>query len=154
MKTKTEYVNLPFKIDKYHKAKVKRNWKFIGLKFTEEEFEYIYVRYIYTTKCDLCPKIFTTKHQRKMDHDHETGKFRNIVCNKCNLKKADVKMSKNNKSGFIGITKKNDLTCKQGYTWQFSAQIDGKQKTIKCSVNYDWLCDFATKWKIDNKYNT
>ena len=34
------------------------------------------------------------------------------------------------------------------------AIVNGKQITIKSSVDLDYLKKFADKWKIDNKYNT
>ena len=38
--------------------------------------------------------------------------------------------------------------------WRFRLNIDGKQKTIKTSIDLEKLIQFADKWKIDNNYNT
>jgi len=65
----------------------------------------------------------------------------------------NCKIRKNNKTGFTGIYKKKDITCKQGFIWFFDANVDGKRKTIKSSTNYDFLVEFATKWKEENDYN-
>jgi len=64
----------------------------------------------------------------------------------CNIRK-------DNTSGFSGIYKKKDITCNQGFIWFFDAYVDGKRKTIKSSINKEWLIEFATKWKEENDYN-
>jgi len=64
----------------------------------------------------------------------------------------NCKMSKNNTSGFTGICKAFSKNCKKGFYYRFDAYIDGKQKLIKCSTDYDFLVEFATKWKEDNNY--
>ena len=147
-------MSLPFELRKYHKNKTLNNWRIYGLKETDEFIESLYNRYIYTSHCELCNKEFKTTKDRHMEHDHETGRFRNIVCNRCNNRKHDVKMNSNNTSGYKGIYKQNCKTSKQGYTWRFDARINGKKKPIKSSVSYDKLVAFATQWKIDNNYIT
>ena len=142
---------LPFELKPNHKAKTKRNWKRNGL--ITDKFEEIYKEYIYATNCDLCGKEFTNTRDRQMEHCHETGQFRNIVCNSCNLLKKDRKQS-NNTSGYKCISKQNDIKCKQGYNWRFQVKINGKQKTIKQSVNLEKLIKFAEQWKKDNNYHT
>ena len=56
------------------------------------------------------------------------------------------KMSQNS-SVYKGISR-------DGNRWRFRTTVDGKFKTIKCSVDKDKLIEFADKWKLDNKYNT
>ena len=51
---------LPFELPKYHKTKTKYQWKIRGIKFTDEEFEYWYNKYIYATHCELCNKKFSS----------------------------------------------------------------------------------------------
>ena len=53
-------------------------------KETQERFNEIFDLFWYATKCELCDKEFTTKNIKVADHEHLTGHFRNIVCNKCN----------------------------------------------------------------------
>ena len=62
------------------------SWKFQGLK---DDYEKIYRRYEYTLFCDECRCDLDqcTKSTKCMDHDHETGLFRNILCIVCNIKR-------------------------------------------------------------------
>ena len=143
---------LPFELKSYHKALTKYSWKRIGL--ITDNFEEIYNRYIYATHCELCNKQFENTRERQMEHDHQTGEFRNIVCRSCNQKKADVKLKSNNTSGYRGISIEKDTTCKQGFCWIFQVRINGKKKTIKTSIDLDKVIKFAEKWKKDNNYHT
>tara|TARA_R110000822_G_scaffold188520_1_gene327643 strand:+ start:331 stop:705 length:375 start_codon:yes stop_codon:yes gene_type:complete len=124
------------------------------MKFTEEDFEYIYNEYIRATNCDLCNNKFKSSRDRHLDHNHETGEIRNIVCNMCNLKKADRKIRSDNTSGYRNIFKQKDKTCKQGFYWEFKLQIDGKRKIIKSSVDIDKLIAFSDKWLLEHPYYT
>ena len=89
-----------------------------------------------------------------MDHNHTTGEFRNVLCNKCNGRKADKKIYSTNTSGYKGICKHISKKCKQGYYWEFQVKIDGKIKTIKTSTDKEKLILFAEKWKKENNYYT
>jgi hypothetical protein len=143
-----------FELNKKHKSNTKVSWKRQGMKFTEEEFEYIYNEYIKATHCDLCDKEFKNRKDRQLDHCHETGDIRNIVCNRCNCKKADNKIRSDNKSGYRNIYKEKNSRCKQGFYWKFQVHIDCKLKVIKSSVDLDKLIIFRDKWLKENDYNT
>lgn len=58
------------------------NWKQRGL--IHEDYNQLYDCYINTHKCDVCLKDFTDSTDRCMDHNHETGLFRQILCRNCN----------------------------------------------------------------------
>ena len=145
---------LPFELYKDHKCKTKASWKKKGMKFTEEDFEYIYSEYIIATNCDLCDKVFKSTRDRQLDHNHKTGAVRNIVCRSCNLKKADRKIRSDNTSGYTNIHKQKDSHCKQGFRWDFFVHKDGKLKKIKSSVDKDKLIAFREKWLVENNYHT
>ena len=67
------------------------SWKTQGI--ISDDYNKLYERYINTTICDLC-KINLNNIKKCIEHCHNTGTFRNIVCSKCNNWKAD-KASKN-----------------------------------------------------------
>ena len=145
-------MELPFELYKKHKSTTKSNWKIKGL--ITDDFDTIYKQYIYASNCELCGNKYKSRHDRQMEHNHETGKFRNICCQQCNLRKGDIKMQSNNTSGHKHIDKNNDPTCKQGFRWRFQVQIDGKRKTIKSSINLDKLIIFRDEWFKNNNYYT
>jgi hypothetical protein len=148
-------LKLPFEL-KLTKAQQKTIWKYSGMKFNDDEFEYWYNKYIYATHCSIekCKKPFKSTQVREMDHNHDTGEIRDIICTSCNQRRKDKKMLKNNTSGYTGIYKQIDTHCNQGFIWRFRAIVDGKRKIIKTSVNYDWLVEFAENWKKENNYYT
>ena len=58
------------------------NWKKSGL--ICDDYNALYETYIETTECQHCQTEFTKNNKRCLDHDHTTGLFRKIVCNRCN----------------------------------------------------------------------
>ena len=56
------------------------NWKYMGV--IHDNFDELYEKYISTTKCEICKKDLSTT-KKCLDHDHETGEFRWILCNSC-----------------------------------------------------------------------
>tara|TARA_R110000796_G_scaffold106756_1_gene217260 strand:+ start:83 stop:511 length:429 start_codon:yes stop_codon:yes gene_type:complete len=138
------------------KAKRIGQWRNQGLVLSSKEEGYeIYDRYINSTNCEKCGNKYTSTIDRHMDHAHliddTFGYFRNVLCQSCNHKRRD-RNAKNNVSGYNGISKKIDKNCKQGFYWEFRVCINKKRKTIKTSVDYDKLVEFADNWKIENNY--
>ena len=63
-------------------------WKFSGV--ISDDFDKLYERYINTEICDNCEIILIcgnkAPNRKTLDHNHETGEFRNILCNTCNTR--------------------------------------------------------------------
>ena len=65
------------------------DWKKYGV--IHHNFDELYEKYINTELCELCECTLTedkktTSTTRCLDHCHETGQFRNILCHSCNVK--------------------------------------------------------------------
>jgi hypothetical protein len=105
---KKEYMKEYRKTPQYKKSHLIGNWKYKGL---IGDYEAIYKRYVNTTHCDLCNVELCDgnklPNRKCMEHNHDTGEFRNIVCNSCNCKKTDKKKRTNNTSGYKNICYNN-----------------------------------------------
>ena len=68
-------------------------WRQRGVIETDQyTFDELYETYLYHTNCEECnveltTGRFMTKTTKCLDHDHETGKFRDILCHTCNVKR-------------------------------------------------------------------
>ena len=85
-----------------------KEWKKNGL---IGDYDEIWKRYCETENCDLCNVKLTleskiTSTRKCMEHNHETGEFRNITCHKCNMTRKSL--YKNNITGHKGIHLVND----------------------------------------------
>jgi len=120
-------MELPFPLGKNHKKYTKSKWKIYGVIFKDDEdFQKIYLRCIHSTNCELCGKQYKTSKERHLDHDHETGEFRNIVCRKCNRLKEDVKIKSDNTTGEKYISKCKEKSYTQGFCFRIQIRRDGK----------------------------
>ena len=60
-------------------------WKYMGV--ICEDWNKLYENYINTKNCDYCKIDIVEgcgKNSKKLDHCHQTGKVRGILCNRCN----------------------------------------------------------------------
>ena len=64
------------------KSQMIYNWKKSGLIY--DDYDALYEAYIKTSDCQHCQTEFTKNNKRCLDHNHETGLFRKIICNRCN----------------------------------------------------------------------
>jgi len=65
-------------------------WKIRGIGMNQYyDFDIIYDIFINTTHCDLCKVEFKGKgaDARCLDHCHQSGEIRNILCRSCNNKR-------------------------------------------------------------------
>ena len=72
------------------KARRIKDWKRLGV--ICDDMDGLYEHYIKTTHCDECEveltyDTITTATTKCLDHCHETGMFRNILCHSCNIKR-------------------------------------------------------------------
>ncbi len=59
------------------------NWKTRGV---VGDFDELYNTYLSTDKCDVCKCMFEGTNIKCLDHDHETGLFRAVLCKRCNVR--------------------------------------------------------------------
>tara|TARA_R110001606_G_scaffold140040_1_gene278639 strand:- start:45 stop:464 length:420 start_codon:yes stop_codon:yes gene_type:complete len=64
-------------------------WKQIGV--ISDDFNELYNKYINTNNCDNCDVELIHGNfgfnKKVLDHCHKTGKFRNVLCNGCNIRR-------------------------------------------------------------------
>ncbi len=73
-----------------------RNWKKYGV--ISDDFDKLYEEHMNILNCELCNIEFDDiifNNKRCLDHNHETGLYRQTICHKCN-KHFDRKINKNN----------------------------------------------------------
>ena len=115
-------------------------WKRNGLIWNNiEEIEGIYGLYLSSERCENCNCLYTEDNVKDMDHNHDNGKFRNILCHSCNMKRKN-----NNTTGIPNISKH-----KNG--WQYQIIIKGKLH-YKSSKDLEWLKQYKLEYEKNNIY--
>ena len=130
-----EYKKEYHKTPQYKKTYTLSHWKRSGL---IGDYEAIYQRYLNTNNCDLCNILLCEGrggNRKCMDHCHNTGQFRNIVCNTCNSIKSDNKIRTDNTTGY-----KNVYYCNTRKRWVYQKKFKGKLITIRRKNKIDILC--------------
>jgi hypothetical protein len=123
------------------KPKTIYKWKSRGLKLREgESYDNIFEKVKNTTHCELCNDEFNTdeKKRRCMDHCHDTGFFRMVLCNECNSQFGKNhnkrKLHTNNKSGHKHISMDGD---KYVFSIQRNKKTHKKRfKTLEEALEY------------------
>ena len=71
-----------------------KNWKRFGVIY--DDYDDLFEVYRKTLNCQHCNKEFKNKLDRHLDHNHETGLFRKIVCRSCNNQNFYIKYPNGN----------------------------------------------------------
>tara|TARA_B110000285_G_scaffold166481_1_gene186005 strand:- start:167 stop:547 length:381 start_codon:yes stop_codon:yes gene_type:complete len=116
---------------KSSKSNTINTWKQSGVIY--HYFDDLYEVYIKTMNCWHCNKEFTSTRDRHLDHNHETGAFRAILCHKCNVNDSYIKYP----NGYdVAEHKKQKINCICGSIVSRN-HIARHQKTDKHLNNMD-----------------
>jgi hypothetical protein len=55
------------------------------------DFDALYEEYQNQSYCQVCGADFNKKYDKCLDHDHDSGSFRFILCRRCNIQDRWVK---------------------------------------------------------------
>ena len=123
------------------KSKTIYNWKKSGLIY--DDYDELYETYIKTMQCGHCQTEFTKKNCRCLDHDHTTGLFRKIICNRCNVCDSYIKYP-------FGYSKQDRKEYKQEY-WQKNKDKLTEQGKEYQRANKEKLKEYNQAYRRANK---
>jgi hypothetical protein len=81
--------NSYYKSPNNYKGRMIAIWKHRGVIY--HDLDELFEVYINTNVCSHCSKEFINSRNRCLDHCHETGLFRKIVCQGCNVRDSYLK---------------------------------------------------------------
>jgi len=117
--------------DSRHQQTRIRNWRKYGIICREgETYKDLYYHVMSITNCELCNVEFTDeiKKQRCLDHDHDTGFFRKVLCRSCN-------------ANYLTASHKLKVTNKTGHMFINPSITKNKSGNISVSFRYDRVID-------------
>ena len=76
-----EYKKAYYQTPEGKKSRIMACWRSHGVNNVNDE---MYDKYINTHCCDVCKNEFKNSMDKHLDHDHETGDFRQVLCRSCN----------------------------------------------------------------------
>ena len=133
--------------NKYHKTQTLCKWKRIGV--INDNLEEIYETYINTTECNHCGKVFESTRDRHLDHCHETGLFRKIVCRRCNTYDNYI----NFPAGIPSEQERNKIKCKKyrDKNKERTKEYNKQYKKQYCEKNRDKINENQRKKRKEKK---
>ncbi len=108
---------------------------------SRDDYELVYFTWLNSERCEECNKEYSKDNIKNMDHCHDTGLFRNILCHSCN---ANLKCS--NTSGTPNI-----CWNKSGSNWRYQRAIKGKRHR-KYSKDLEWLKNYKKEFELKHIY--
>jgi len=143
-------------------------WKNRGVIY--HDFDELYEVYIKTMNCQHCGKEFPNSRYRHLDHDHETGMFRKIVCHKCNAMDSYInhpegfdrkttwksknmdKVRKNDRERYIRDNEKRLHESNEYYKKNREKVLTKRREKITCECGASFSCSAKSRHEKSMKH--